>query len=137
MSTSRDESDTPLLWRLTADQRRQIYEDEKRRIEQSAPLFSRRTKILAVTYLVGCVLQYFGIPWSLIEFYRTRQWRYQPDPDFVKSLGEATVQLIMPFLTVYAFVAMVALPVGLVFGVICWISDLLRWLKNLFNRDKE
>jgi len=98
MDTSKDDSDEDILWRLTADQRQQIYNEEKRRMKQSAPMFSKQTKILIVAYLLGCVLIYFGIPQSFIAFCGTGQWTYKPETDIFGSLVNAAVELIRPFL---------------------------------------
>jgi hypothetical protein len=115
MSTSGDDTDTTLAPRGLADeqwrrfseeekriikQRRQIYEEEKRSIEQSAPLLSKRTKIMAGVYLLGCVLIYFGIPQSVIDFCGTRQWKYQPETDIFRSLVNAAAELARPFIAV-------------------------------------
>ena len=98
MDTSKDDSDEDILWRLTADQRQQIYNEEKRRRKQSAPMFSKQTKILIVAYLLGCVLIYFGIPQSFIAFCVTGQWTHKPETDIFGSLVNAAVELIRPFL---------------------------------------
>jgi hypothetical protein len=72
MNASGDETDTTLASRRTAEQRRRIYEEEKRLIEHSAPVFSKRTKIVAGMYLLGCVLIYFGIPRGAVDLDRNR-----------------------------------------------------------------
>jgi hypothetical protein len=135
MNTSGDDTDTALLWRLTADQRQQIYEEEKRRIEQSAPAFSTRTKILAVVYLLGCALLYFGLPQSVIEFCGTRNWKYEPEADIFLSLLNAVGELIRPFLAFLICGWTVAIPAALVFGVWSCGNALLRFFRRLFNRD--
>jgi Trk-type K+ transport system membrane component len=74
-----DDADTVALWRLTAEQRRQIYEEEKSRIEKASPEFSKRTKIIAAIYLLGCLLLYFGISTAVMEFWSTRTWTLKPE----------------------------------------------------------
>jgi len=48
METSRNDFDKSILFRLTAEQKKYIYEEEKRRIEQSAPILSKQAKIYIV-----------------------------------------------------------------------------------------
>jgi len=134
MNTSNAESDGLVLWRLTADQRQQIYEEEKRRMEQSAPKLSRNAKTQISVYLLGCVLIYFGIVQSLMNFARTRQWSYRPETDFPLSLFNAVWELARP------------LAAGYLFGVPCYLVVFLFWesapvllkfLKRKNNRDNE
>jgi hypothetical protein len=136
MNTSEDNSDTG-LWRLTSDQRHQIYEEEKRRIEQSAPMLSKQTKIVAGVYLLGCVLIYFGIPRSGMDFYLTRQWTYQPETDIFRSLVNAALELTRPFIAVVICGWAVAIPPLLVWGLWSYGEDIVRFFRRLFHRDHE
>ncbi len=67
MNLSEDDTDAAALWRLSAEQREQIYEDEKRRIKHDAPTFSKKTKIITAVYILGCLLLYFGVTNAVIE----------------------------------------------------------------------
>jgi hypothetical protein len=129
MNASGDDTDTILASRLTAERRRRIYEDEKRLIEQSAPVFSKRTKIVAGVYLLGCVLIYFGIGRSAMDFYLTRQWTYQPEPEFADAFIEAVMVLIRPFAAVVVCGWAVAIPPLLVWGLWSYGEDIVRFCR--------
>ena len=134
-----------MRWRLFSEeekriikQRRRIYEEEKRSIEleqeRSAPLFSKRTKIVAGVYLLGCVLIYFGIPQSIIELCGTGQWKYQPETEFFGVLVGSAVQLIRPFLAVWV----IAIPVVFVWGLWVWSAGVFQsFRRRLFHHDHE
>jgi hypothetical protein len=49
-----EDTDKIPLWRLTAEQRQKVYEEEKERMERSRPLLSMKTRAVAGVYLVGC-----------------------------------------------------------------------------------
>ena len=82
MHSSEDDTDTAALWRLNAEQRQQIYEEEKRRIAHTTPAFSKKTKIIAAVYLLGCLLAYFGVTNAVIDFWSTHTWKLRPELDF-------------------------------------------------------
>lgn len=129
-----EKSEPDLLWRLTAEQRREIYEQEKRRIERTSPTISNQTKILLAIYILGCILMYFGIPQSFIDFCGTRRWTYQPEKDVFLSIFKGAVEIIRPFLAVVICFWVVFIPVGIV-----WVlgGDLLKYLKRLINYRNE
>jgi len=127
-------NDEDVLWRLTADQRQQIYEEEKRRIEQSPKQLSRNAKTQIAVYLFGCVLIYFGIAQSLLDFTGTRQWLYRPETVLPLSLFNAAWELARPFAAGYLF----GVPCYLVVFVLREYSPaLLRFLKRSTNSDNE
>jgi len=125
------------LWRLTAEQRQQIYEEEKRRIEQAAPAVSRKTMVIAAVYLLGCLLIYFGVVHAIVDFWATRRWNLQPELGFFESLINAAVTLIRPFLAVVLTFWAVAIPAGVVWGAWLWGADLVGFVKRVVNRDRE
>jgi hypothetical protein len=135
MNPSQDDADTTNLWRLTAEQRRQIYEEEKRRIEHTTPTFSKRTWIIAAVYLLGCLLLFFGITNAVMDFWSTHTWNLKPESDFFESLIEAAVTLIRPFLAVVLTFWAVVIPPAIVWGLWLWGADIPRFLKRLVNRD--
>lgn len=126
-----DKSEPELLWQLTTEQRHEVYEQEKRRIEESAPAFSKRTKFFFALYILGCVLLYFGIPQSFIDFCGTRQWTYQPEKDIFVSIVNGAIELIRPFLAVLICFWFLLIPIGIV-----WFSGggLLKFVKKLIKR---
>jgi hypothetical protein len=123
------------LWRLTAEQRQQIYEEEKRRIEQAAPAVSRRAMVIAGVYILGCLLIYFGVANAAIDFWGTRTWNLKPEPGFFESLVDSVVTLIRPFLAVVLTFWAVAIPVGVVWGLWLWGADIVGFVKRLVNKD--
>ena len=114
MGISKEQSDSISIWQLTDEQRQQIYEQEKERIEKTSPMLSKRTKILIAIYFLGCLLIYFGVMRSLLDFWNTRQWAYQPESDIFLSLLNAIIELVRPFLAVWLIAIIVALPAGIV-----------------------
>lgn len=147
MNTPEDDPKTDLLWRLTADQRRQVYEEEKRRIEQAASTFSNKTKTLIGVYLFGCVLIYFGITESIVEFWQKRQWVNKPGADIVPLLVNAVVELSRPFLAVvstfwFGVATLLStwfhgIPVGIILLLLFIFNDrLLQFIRRLVKRDE-
>ena len=134
MNSSQDDTDRVALWRLTHEQRQQIYEEEKTRIEHTARLFSKKTIIIAAVYLVGCLLLYFGVTNAVTDFWSTHTWKLKPESEFFESLLEASVTLVRPFLAVVLTFWAVAIPPGIVLGIWCWGADIVRFLKRLVNR---
>jgi hypothetical protein len=132
-----NESETVALWQLTIEQRRQIYEEEKCRIERDLPVFSKGTKIIAAVYLLGCMLCYFGIARAAIEFWGTFKWRLQPEPNLFYELIEAAVVLLRPFLAVPMTFWAVAIPPLMIWGL--WLGgvDAIGFLKRLIKRDDD
>jgi hypothetical protein len=129
MNTSQD--DLVDLWRLTAEQRRQIYEEEKRRIAETSPMFSKMTKIIVAIYVLGCLLLYSGVTQAVVGFWCTHTWKLQPEPDFFWSLLGAAVSLTRPFLAVVGTFWAVAIPPLILWGF--WV-DIVRFVKRLMNR---
>lgn len=113
MYTLKDESKNT-YGRLNAEQRQQIYEEEKHRIEQFSPRFSENIKIMIVAYLLGCVLIYFGIPRSFIK----------PEADLLLSLFNSVLELIRPLLVGYICL----LPFCAIFGVFGY--DIFKYLRK-------
>ena len=103
MNPSQDDAEMVAVWRLTAEQRRQIYDEEKRRIEHSSPMLSKPTRIVAAVYCLGCLLLFCGITNAAIDFWSTHTWKLKPEPEFFESLVEAVVTLIRPFLAVVLY----------------------------------
>jgi hypothetical protein len=137
MNSSHHDTDTAATWRLTAEQRQQIYEEERRRIADKAPAFTKKTKIIAAVYLLGCLLIYFGITNAVMDFWSTHTWKLKPESEFFESIIGATVTLIRPFLAVVLTFWAVAIPPGIVLGLWCWRADIVRFLKRLVNRGKR
>ena len=100
-------------------------------IEKASPAFSKRTKIIVAVYLLGCLLQYFGICAAVMEFWSTRTWTLKPEPDLFYSLVEAAVTLIRPFIAVVLTFWAVAIPPGIVWGLWLGGADAIRLLKRL------
>lgn len=125
------------LSQLTADQRRQIYEEEKHRIEQSSPALSKKAKLLIAVYSLGCLLIYFGISDAALDFWGTRKWELRPEPHFFESLVEAAVMLVRPFLAVVLTFWVVAIPAGIIWGAWLFGADFIKFLKRLINRHND
>jgi pyruvate/2-oxoglutarate dehydrogenase complex dihydrolipoamide acyltransferase (E2) component len=117
-----------------ANQSQRIHEEEKHRRQQGPPLCSTRIKLYCAIYLLGCVLLYFGVPQSFIDFCGTREWTYEPETDVLMSLADAGMELIRPFLAVFICAWAIAIPVAIVWGLLSWGNDLLGFLRNLTNR---
>ncbi len=137
MNPSQDDTDATALERLTAEQRQQIFEQEKRRSEQAAPAFSMKTKVTAAVYVLGCLLTYFGIPSAAIEFWSTHTWKLKLEPDLFASLGEAAITLIRPFLAVILTFWVVGFPIIIAFGMWHLGADFLSFLKPFVNRENR
>lgn len=137
MNPSPDDRDATALWRLTAEQRQQIFEQEKHRIEHAAPAFSKKTKVIAAVYVLGCLLLYFGIPSASLEFWSTHTWKLKPEPDLFASLGEAAITLIRPFLAVILTFWFVGFPLIIALGIWGFGGDFLSFLKRMFNRENR
>jgi hypothetical protein len=120
MDTLGNEPNENTLRVLTADQRQQIYEEEKSRLEQFAPKLSKNAKVQIAVYIFGCVLVYFGIAQSLLEFATTGQWSYsKPETNLFMTLFNAVWILAGP------------LAAGYLFGVPCYVVVYLLWtIKN-------
>jgi hypothetical protein len=119
---------------LTPNQSQRIREEKAHRRQHAAPAFSKRIKVCCAVYLLGCVLLYFGVPESFIDFYATHEWTYEPETDILASLFNAAVELIRPFLAVVMCGWAVAIPVGIVLGFLSWGHDLLQYLRRLTIR---
>jgi hypothetical protein len=125
------------LWRLTAEQRQQIYEEEKRRIEHASPALSKRTKIVLGVYLLGCALLYFGVTNAVITFWGSHSWQRNPEPEIFESLIESAIFLTRPFLAVVLTFWAVAIPPGIVWGLWLWGTDIVAFFKRLLGRDND
>src|SRR3990172_9025668 len=88
MDTSKYDSDKDILMRLTAEQRQQVYEEEKERIKQTAPTFSENTKICIALYILGCIVILTGLIPTISHFFETGKWQYKKDTFFLaESIG--------------------------------------------------
>ena len=137
MNSPQDDTGPVALWRLTAEQRQKIYEEEKRRIEDAAPVFSRKTKVIAAVYFLGCLLLYFGIPQAVGDFGSIRSWKLAPEPELFYSLFEAARTLIRPFIAFWFVGMILVIPVGFVLLLGGWGIDTVGSLKRLLNRDER
>ncbi|MCX5633327.1 MAG: hypothetical protein NTW93_06620 [Phycisphaerae bacterium] len=137
MDISKEQSESVSIWQLTDEQRQQIYEEEKRCIEKTSPMLSKRAIFYVAVYFFGCLLLYFGIPQAFIDFCGTRQWTYQPESNIFVSLLNAAVELIRPFLAVVITFWVVAVPAGIIWGV--WIlgNNFIKFFKRLVNKGKN
>lgn len=132
-----DDTETVPLWRLTAEQRQQIYEEEKQRLARASPALSAKNKIIVGVYLLGCALLYFGVAAAVIDFWSTHAWELKPEPEFFESFVEAGVTLIRPFLAVVLTFWAVAIPPGIVWGLWLWGADIVAFFKRLLNRGND
>jgi hypothetical protein len=137
MNLSKDDTETVPLWRLTAKQRQQIYEEEKQRLARNSPALSMKNKIIVGVYLLGCALLYFGVTAAVIAFWSTHTRELKPEPEFFESLIEAAVTLIRPFLAVVLTFWAVAIPLGIVWGLWLWGADIVALFKRLLNRGND
>jgi hypothetical protein len=94
----------------------------------------KKFALVAVVYLFGCVLMYFGIAASIIDFMGSGKWKYQPEPDIASSLLNAAVFLIRPFLAVVVLGWALIIPIGLAFWVCMWSRDAFSFLRRLIRR---
>lgn len=135
MNSPQNKNENVDLWRLTDEQRIQVYEEEKRRIKQNSPIFSKKTKIYISVYLLGCLLLYFGITNAAMDFWSTKKWNIQPEPDLFYSLFDAAILLIRPLLAVVLTFWTVAIPIGLVLGLWIWGTEIISFIKKVINRN--
>lgn len=133
METLKNDFDKNILLQLTAEQKRYIYNEEKLRLEQVSPFLSKQAKFYIAFYLLGCVLIYFGIAQSFIEFWGTGKWVYKPEPTIFESLFNSAIELIRPFLAAY----FITWPFLIVYRIWGWDSDIFKYLRKFFNSNKE
>ena len=139
MDTSKYDSDKDILMRLTAEQRQQVYEEEKERIKQTAPTFSENTKICIALYILGCIVILTGLIPTISHFFETGKWQYKKDTFFLaESIGymfgvawSLLRPLVVGFVTVFIF-----------YMPICMIAsffdiDLTGKLMKFFKLDDE
>jgi len=140
MDTSKDDSDNDILWRLTADQRQQVYKEEREKIKQTAPTFSKKTKIYIVLYALGCAVIYSGIIKSLTNLFDTGRWQHKTDIYFFTSsldcLANVAVLLLRPLLTGFVTVFIFFMPTFLACLFIFNI-DLMGKLRKYLKLDDE
>jgi hypothetical protein len=132
MEASKNNFDKSIIFQLTAEQRNYIYEEEKSRIEQSTPILSKQAKIYIASYLLGCVLLYFGIVQSFIEFIGTGNWKYQTEKDIFYTLFNSIIELIRPFLAALFIIW----PILIIYGLWAWGDEILQNLKKFFIHNK-
>ncbi len=132
MQESKNNFDKNIFFQLTTEQKKYIYDEEKRRIEQSAPILSKQTKAYIVFYLLGCVLLYFGIAQSFIEFIGTGKWKYQPETNIFETLLNSIIELIRPFLAAL----FVTWPILIIYGLWAWGDEILKSLKKFLSHNK-
>lgn len=131
MDTLKHDSDNNVFWRLTADQRRQIYNEEKERIEQTAPLFSQKTKLRIALYILGCVIIYSGIDNTIVDLlFDTGHWHFKTEN--LESLGSAAIELIRPLLVGYITVYVIYMPIMMVSQFV-FKFDLTGYMMKLFH----
>jgi hypothetical protein len=124
------------ILQLTADQRQQIYEEEKNRIKQESPTFSKKTKIIIEVYILGCLLLYFGFTNAVFGLWTDHIWELKPEPNIFESLLEAVVTLVRPVFAVIISCWFVFIPIGIVWGLWSGGTDIVSSFKRLINRDK-
>jgi hypothetical protein len=132
MEASKNNFDKNILFQLTAEQRKYIYDEEKRRIKQSTPILSKQAKVYIIFYFLGCVLLYFGIAQSLIEFIGTGKWRFQPETSIFNTLLNSIIELIRPFLAVL----FITWPILIIYGLWAWGDEKFMNLKKFFRQNK-
>ena len=141
MDISKEQSEPVSVWQLTDDQRQQIYEQEKCRIEQTSPMLSKSAIFSVVSYVaiyfLGCLLIYFGIDQAFLDFCRTRQWTYQPESDIFESLFNAAIELIRPLLAGVLTFFVVAVPAWGIREVWTLGANLIKFFKRLVNKGKN
>jgi uncharacterized membrane protein len=89
----------------------------------------QRYKIWVAVYLIGCVLIYFGIPQTLINFSSTHELTYHPQKDMFLTLLNAAIVLIGPVAVVF----LCGIPVMVAFGL--WVSCHDFYTKYRKNRN--
>lgn len=140
MNTSKDISDNDTLLRLTADQRQQVYKEEKEKIKQTAPTFSKKTKLYIALYALGCAVIYSGIIDSLTNLVDTGRWQHKTDIYFFTSsldcLANVAILALRPLLVGFVTVFIFFMPVFLVCLLIFDI-DLMSKLKKCLKLDDE
>lgn len=132
METLKNDFENNIFLQLTPEQKKYIYNEEKHRIEQSSPFLSKRAKFYIAFYFLGCVLIYFGIAQSLIEFWGTGKLEYKPETNIFESLLNSAIELIRPFLAVF----FLTWPFLIIYGLWVWGSDLFEYMRKIFNRNK-
>lgn len=126
-----------IIYRLSPEQRRRVYEQEKSCLEKSSPLISKRTWFLIATYVVGCALLYFGISSAMLDFVVTGEWVLKPESHLHHDLINAAVELVRPLLAAWMCLLIVAIPTALVFGVVEGSWATTKWLAGLLGIRKE
>ena len=139
MDTSKYDSDKDILMRLTPEQRQQVYEEEKERIKQTAPTFSRKTKICIALYILGCVVILTGLIPTISHFFDTGKWQYQKDTfflgDSIEYMIGGAMSLLRPLVVGFATVFIIYMPLYLIFMI--FDIDLTGKLKKYFKLDDE
>ncbi len=124
-----------IYWQLTASERELVYEMEKRRIRDSGELFSRKTRNIIIicvsVYLFGCILIYFGIISSAIEYWTTGRWVYKPEKTLLQSLVNSLIELARPVIVTFGAVVVcvwgILIPLAIPLLIWGWVTDFLRW----------
>jgi hypothetical protein len=140
MDTSKDDSDKDILRRLNAEQRQQVYKEEKERIKQRVPTFSKKTKICIALYIIGCVVILTGLIPTVSHFFDTGKWHYKKDTFFLAESIEymigGAMSLLRPLVVGFLAVFIIYMPAYLFFLFIFDI-DLTGKLKKYFKLDDE
>jgi len=140
MDTSRDDSDKDTLGRLTAEQRQQIYKEEKERLKQAAPTFSKKTIICIALYILGCGVILTGLIPTISHYFDTGQWQYRKDPLFLAESIEhmigGAMALLRPLVVGFVTVFIIYMPVYLICLLIFDI-DLTGKIKKYFKLGDE
>jgi uncharacterized membrane protein len=134
METSKNDKD--ILWRLTAEQRQQIYKEEKERIKQAAPTFLKKAIICSALYILGCVVILTGLIPTLTNYFDTGKWQYKADTFFLAESIEymigGAMLLLRPLVVGFATVFIIYMPVYLICLLIFDI-DLTGKIKKYFK----
>jgi hypothetical protein len=140
METSKYDSDKAILMQLTAEQRHQIYNEERERIKKTAPIFSKKINICIALYLLGCVVILTGLIPTMSHFFNTGKWQYQRDEFFlresIKNMMGGTIELLRPLVVGFVTVFIIYMPVYLICLLIFDI-DLTGKIKKYFRLDDE
>lgn len=127
--------DDETLRALSREQRLRIYEEEKSRIQKSIRIPKWAWWLLGI-YAVGCALMFFGISGAVCGFLSTREWSLEPEANLSSNLLNAAVVLVGPLLSAWLCVLFVAVPVGMVVGVVERSIAAIRWFAGLHRRGR-
>ena len=96
---------------------------------------SKNMSTMIILYLLGCLLMYFGITNAMLDLLTTHTWKLRPEHNLVRSLVNAAVTVIMPFITVWITGMVLILPAGIALGAYYCGRAIVRFFKGQKNRD--